>query len=424
MGPSPAPLAVNPLEAVRLALDTIRTQKLKSAFTLMGVCIGVMFLIAVVSIVNGMGAYLKDDLVGKLIAINSFELRHRPNINIGEVDEATWEEYQRRKRLRYDIVAPVAEALPAGTRYAVLSDAQLSMTSPFGGGPRNVRTTGVEGAYFDIKALDVTEGRLFTQQEYMLGTPVVVIGPDVVERLFPGLNPLGRELRIAGLPYEVIGVVESQGSAFGMSFDNVAYVPLKAPARRLMNQAPTMIDAMLIQSPSEEQMTEAMEAVRQVMRVEHQLRPSQKDDFALQTADSALAFWDKLQGYLVLAGVALPAFGLVVGAIVIMNIMLVAVAERTSEIGLRKALGARRQDILAQFLVEASTLGAVGAVCGVGLGVFLAFVMRAITPLPTAVAPWSVVLGVAVGAGVGIISGVYPASRASRLDPITALRQE
>ncbi len=415
---------MNPLEAVRLALDTIRTQKLKSAFTLMGVCIGVMFLIAVVSIVEGMGRYLKDDLVGKLIAINSFELRHRPNINIGDVDAATWEEYRRRKRLRYHEVPAVAAALPEGTRYAVVSDGGITLTSRYGRGPRSVRVNGVEGEYFEIKALSVTEGRLFTPQEYELGTPVAVIGPDVVERLFPGLSPLGREVRMGGLPYTVIGVLESQGSAFGMSFDNVAYVPLKAPARRLLNPEPSMIDAVLIQSPSEAEMTETMEHVRQVMRVQHQLRPSQKDDFSLQTSDSALDFWNKLQGYLVLAGVALPAFGLVVGAIVIMNIMLVAVAERTAEIGLRKALGAKRRDILAQFLVEASTLGAVGAAFGVGLGVFLAFVMRAATPLPTVVAPWSVVLGVLVGAGVGIISGVYPASRASRLDPITALRQE
>ncbi len=415
---------MNPLEAVRLALNTIRTQKLKSAFTLMGVCIGVMFLIAVVSIVNGMGVYLKDDLVGKLIAINSFEVRHRPNINMGDTDAETWREYQRRKRLRDYEVPAIVEVLPAGTRYAVTADASLSMSSRYGGGPRSVRVTGVEGAFFDIKSLEVTEGRLFAPQEYVMGTPVVIIGPDVVERLFPNLNPIDREVRIAGLPYTVVGVAESQGSAFGMSFDNVAYVPLQAPARRLLNTEQSMIDAVIVQSPSEAEMTEAMENVRQVMRMQHQLRPAQKDDFSLQTADSALEFWNKLQGYLVLAGVALPAFGLVVGAIVIMNIMLVAVAERTSEIGLRKALGARRRDVLAQFIVESSTLGAVGAVAGVALGVLLALLMRTVTPLPTVVAPWSVALGVLVGAGVGIVSGVYPASRAAKLDPITALRQE
>ncbi len=415
---------MNPIEAVRLALNTIRTQKLKSAFTLMGVCIGVMFLIAVVSIVNGMGRYLKDDLVGKLIAINSFEVRHRPNINMGDTDAATWREYQRRQRLRDHEVPAIVDVLPAGTRYAVIADNNLTVTSRWGRGNRTAQVTALEGEFFEIKALEVTDGRLISPQEYTLGTPVVVIGPDVVERLFPGLNPIGREMRIGGLPYTVIGVVESQGSAFGISFDNVAYVPLNAPARRLMNREPSMIDGVIIQSPSEAEMTETMESVRQVMRVQHQLRPGQKDDFSLQTADSALEFWNKLQGYLVLAGIALPAFGLVVGAIVIMNIMLVAVAERTSEIGLRKALGARRRDVLAQFLVESSTLGAVGAMCGVGLGMLLAFIMRAATPLPTVVAPWSVVLGVLVGAGVGVISGVYPASRASKLDPITALRQE
>jgi len=160
------------------------------------------------------------------------------------------------------------------------------------------------------------------------------------------------------------------------------------------------------------------------MRTTRKLRPNQKDNFSLQTADSALEFWNKIEGYLVIAGVALPAIGLVVGAIVIMNIMLVAVAERTREIGIRKALGAKRRDILAQFLVESATLSTVGAMLGIALGIGLAQAISAVTPLPASVAPWSIVVGVAVGMGVGIISGVYPASRASRLDPVVALRQE
>jgi putative ABC transport system permease protein len=171
-------------------------------------------------------------------------------------------------------------------------------------------------------------------------------------------------------------------------------------------------------------MTENMELVRAAMRAQRQLRPAQKDNFSLQTADSALEFWNKIKGYLVLGGVALPAIGLVVGAIVIMNIMLVAVAERTREIGIRKALGATRRDILLQFLIEASTLGTIGSAIGVGLGIGLAQLIAAVSPLPASVAPWSIVVGIALGAGVGIISGVYPASRASRLDPIAALRQE
>ncbi len=412
------------LEAVLLALSTIRAQKLKSAFTLLGVCIGVMFLIAVVSIVEGMGRYMEQDLVGKLIGVNTFELRHRPNINIGDVDPAVWEEYRRRPRLFYRDIAPVVEALSPGDRYAVESENALNVSSAYGGRPRNARVLAVEGSWFDMKKLGVTEGRLFTPQEYEYGTPVVIIGPDVVKRLFPTVSALGREVRIGGLPYTVVGILESQGSAFGLSFDNIIIAPWQSPVHRLLNRLPTMIDAVLIQTPSAAAMPEAQERVRAVMRTRHGLRPGQKDDFSLQTSETALAFWTKLKGYLVLAGIALPAIGLVVGAIVIMNIMLVAVAERTREIGIRKALGAKRRDILAQFLIESATLSTVGAAMGVALGALLAAAIKAATPLPTAVAPWSVVVSVLLGAGVGIISGVYPASQAARLDPIAALRQE
>jgi putative ABC transport system permease protein len=160
------------------------------------------------------------------------------------------------------------------------------------------------------------------------------------------------------------------------------------------------------------------------MRGRRGLRPAQPDNFALETSESALQFWTDIKSKLVIAGVVLPAIGLVVGAIVIMNIMLVAVAERTREIGIRKALGARRRDIMSQFLVEAATLSTVGATIGIGIGIVLAQVIAAVSPLPATVAPWSIVAGVIVGAGVGIISGIYPASRASRLDPILALRSE
>jgi putative ABC transport system permease protein len=209
-----------------------------------------------------------------------------------------------------------------------------------------------------------------------------------------------------------------------MSFDNFLVTSWRSPARRLLNSRPNIVDAVAIQSPSPEAMTETMEIVRAVMRAQHHLRPAQRDNFALQTADSALEFWNKIKSYLVLAGIALPAIGLVVGAIVIMNIMLVAVSERTREIGVRKALGAKRKDILLQFLIEAATLGIVGSAIGVALGIGLAEGIAAFSPLPASVAPWSIVVGIALGAGVGVVSGVYPASRASRLDPITALRQE
>jgi putative ABC transport system permease protein len=389
-------------DAVRLALRTIRTQKLKSVFTLLGVCIGVMFLISVVSIVEGMGRYMEEDLIGKLIAVNTFELRHRPNINIGDVDEATWLEYQKRPRLDITDVEPATATLPSDTKWYLYSEDMTMATSSTSGKPRQVRALAVQGDYFTVKKLGVTRGRLLSDQELDRGEKAVVIGPDAADRL----------------------IGESQGKVFGMSFDNFVIASFRSPARRLLNSRPNIVDAVVIQSPNAAAMTENMELVRAAMRAQRRLRPAQKDNFSLQTADSALEFWNKIKGYLVLAGVALPAIGLVVGAIVIMNIMLVAVAERTREIGIRKALGAKRRDILLQFLIEASTLGTLGSAIGVALGIGLAQLIAAVSPLPASVAPWSIVVGVALGAGVGIISGVYPASRAARLDPILALRQE
>jgi putative ABC transport system permease protein len=409
-------------EAVRLALAQIRVQKLKSFFTLLGVTIGVTFLIAVVSIVGGMSRYMQEELVGKIIAVNAFELRHRPNINLGDVDEATWRSWQRRQRIRVEDVAPVVAALPEGTVWAQVSENNVPVESRYAN-PRQILAFGVTDDYFRIRKMDVANGRLIAPQEYALGIPVVVIGQDVAKHFFPGLEPVGRELRIAGIPYQVVGVAESQGSAFGISFDKFLVAPHNAPVYRLLN-VHGVIDAVVVQSESPIIMIEAQERVRQVMRMRHRLRPAQPDDFVLETSDSALEFWNKIKSYLVLAGVALPAIGLVVGAIVIMNIMLVAVAERTREIGIRKSLGARRRDILRQFIVESATLSTFGAAFGVAIGLGLAQLIQALTPLPAAVELWSVIVGVGVGAGVGIIAGVYPARQASRLDPIAAMRQE
>ncbi len=413
---------MSPIEAIRLALAQIKSQKLKSFFTLLGVAIGVTFLIAVVSIIDGMGKFMEDDLVGKLITKNSFELRRQPNINIGDVDESEWRAWRTRPRIEEADVAPVVAALPPGTRWAYDGSGSLSLESRYAN-PRNVLVQAVDGQWFDIKNLGVQEGRLPSPQEYDLGTPVAVLGDETKNHFFPGVSPIGRELKIGNIPYTVIGVAEKQGSAFGISMDKFVIVPYKTPAHRLVNRF-KMLDGITIQAASEQQLVSTMEIVRAVMRTRHKLRPGVPDDFSMQTADAALAFWKKIQGYLVLAGIALPAIGLIVGSIVIMNIMLVAVAERTREIGVRKALGAKRRDILSQFIAESTTLAILGATMGIAAGFGLAKLISVVSPLPAAVAPWSVVLGVTVGAGVGIISGVYPASRASRLDPVAALRQE
>ena len=411
-------------EAVLLALQTIRTQKLKSFFTMLGVCIGVTFLIAVVAIVEGMSRYMEDDLVGKLLAVNTFEVRSRPNVNIGNTSEEMWLEYQRRPRLMESDVPGIVAALNSNVIWAPMSSDGGVTATTLTGRPKGVQAYNTTRDYFEIKKMGVVTGRIFSPQEDLLGSLVVVIGKDVKDHFFPNVDPLGKELRLGNLPYTVIGVAESQGSALGMSFDKFVIAPYSSPLRRLTNRQKGVIDAVMVKSPNEQIMTSTMQDVQEAMRSIRKLRPGQKDNFVLETSASALSFFAKIKQYLVLAGVVLPAIGLIVGAIVIMNIMLVAVAERTREIGVRKSLGARRRDIMAQFLVESTTLSIFGAAVGVALGAALAKIISTVTPLPASIALWSVILAVAVGAGVGIIAGVYPASRASRLDPVVALRSE
>jgi putative ABC transport system permease protein len=305
----------------------------------------------------------------------------------------------------------------------VVSSDNLMVESRYVPKPKQVQASNVTYQYFSIKKLGVTEGRVFSEQEDAFGSAVVVIGPDVASYFFPSVDPVGRELKVGHIPYTVIGVAETQGSAFGVSFDKFIVAPINSPLKRLTNRH-GVVDGVLIQSADQQTMLANEDAVRTVMRSRRKLLPQTKDNFVLETSDDDLEFWNKIKGYLVVAGIALPMIGLVVGAIVIMNIMLVAVSERTAEIGVRKALGARRRDILAQFLVESATLSTMGSAIGVLAGVAIAAVIAAVSPLPTHVALWSVVVSVMLGAGVGIVAGVYPANRASRLDPITALRAE
>ena len=409
-------------EAVRLALGTLKVQKLKSFFTLIGVTISVMFLIAVVSIVQGMNRYVEDDFAGKFLGVNTFNLRRFPDIQ-NDVTEAEWKAWQRRPNITIDDGLAVRDALPPGTRWAMHDVTRTDASSKFVQGGPSVLAEAATPEYFLIKDLGLSRGRLFNEQEDAIGAPVIVIGQEVADRYFPNLDPIGREIRIHHFPFTVIGVLEKQGTVFGLALDRQVIAPFHSEMGRLTGTRRNLY-GVVVQAQDPSAFAGLEEIVRELMRNRHRLGPAEPDDFVLESSESALGQWRTIRHYMVLAGTVLPAIGLVVGAIVIMNIMLVAVAERTREIGIRKSLGARRRDILAQFLVESATLSAVGALIGVGLGIVLAQVVAKISPLPAAVAPWSIVLAVAIGGGVGIIAGAYPASRASRLDPILAMRSE
>ncbi len=410
-------------EAVRLALYQIRVQKLKSFFTLLGVMIGVMFLITVVSIVEGMSRYVETDFAARILGgVNTFTISRRPQSFFGPPNEAQRRLYARRPRIFARDIPSMRAALPAGSASSVYGSTFAYAASTFNR-PRQVQATAGEPDIFRIKRYNITAGRIFNGREQQDGARVAVIGTEIAEHFFPDLNPLGRTLRVGDDSYEIIGLIEKQGSVFGFSLDRLVIAPSTSPMMRVTNPAGD-IGNFIVEARDAASMTDAMERVREVMRGQRHLGPSVPDNFAIEAASTGASFFDSIKEKLVLFGTALPAIGLVVGAMVIMNIMLVAVAERTREIGVRKALGARRQDILAQFLIEAATLSVVGAAIGIALGIALAKVIAAVTPLPASVAPWSIAMALTLGAGVGIVAGYYPASRASRLDPIAALRAE
>ena len=409
-------------EAVGMAFGMIRAQKLKSFFSLVGVLIGVMFLVAVVSVVQGMNRYMVDRFANALVGANTFELRQRPSIVTGNVSDEVWLAWRRRPRISYADADYVRERLRTPATFSKYCEDRVAVHYE-GKIAKDIHLVGSEATYFEIRNYEVTAGRAFTAQEVQTAQPVLVVGYELADKLLPHVDPIGKTVQIGGLPYRIIGVVAKQGTLFGISLDKFAVMPFSAPGRRLICPI-NILDALIVRTDDPTSMQQAIGETEAVMRSRRGLKPWQENNFAFQTAAGALGTWEKISKILFLALPGLVAISLVVGGIVIMNIMLMAVSERTREIGIRKALGARRRDILAQFVVESATLSAAGALLGIGFGLVLAFVVKAFTPLPAAVAPWSVVVGMVLGIGVGIAAGVYPASRASRLDPIIALRAE
>ncbi len=288
---------------------------------------------------------------------------------------------------------------------------------------RSIEARGVTESYFRIRKIDIAEGRVFAQPEVEHGSNVVVIGSEVADKFFAGLDPVGADHPGGGLPYRIIGVAASQGKVFGQSLDKFVIAPYTSQIKRVVNPH-NVVDGIIVKAQDIPGMNEARAQVEALMRVRRHLHPGQPDNFHFETSDDVLSFWANISKILYTVLPALVSISLVVGGIVIMNIMLMAVSERTREIGIRKSLGARRRDILRQFLVEATALSTLGAALGIVAGIALAYIIKATTPLPADISVGWIVVAVFLGVGVGVMSGVYPASRAARLDPVAALRFE
>lgn len=409
-------------EGVILALMQIRTQKLKSFFSLLGVILGVMFLILVVTVVEGLDRYVREDFTSQIFGVNTVTLRRWQSVNIN-TDPEEWRARLRRPRLRYEDADAIRNTLSVPARVAVESTTGSDAVGDNGRTATGVQVTGASPEIFEIRDLGIARGRAFTPQEAAAGAPVVVLGSETAEVIFQALDPIGRTVSLRGFPYRVVGVMEERGSLFGQSLDNLLIAPARSPVQAITNPR-GVVDDIIIQTLDPARLRDAQLEIEGIMRARRGLRPADEADFSLETAEQAISFWDNISRILFLALPMLVSISLVVGGIVIMNIMLVSVMERTREIGVRKALGARRRDILLQVLIESTTLATVGAALGVLAGLGIAGAIASASPLPAAVAPHWIALGVGMGITVGVVAGVYPAARASRLDPVDALRYE
>ena len=411
------------LEAIRLALQAIAGAKLRSFFTLLGVIVSVGFLVAVVAIIQGMNAYVRENITDAVIGTNSFQVRRSP-ITVGLLSDEDIKRIRKRPLISLDDALAVERALPEAEAVAFQSGWPTpSSTAAYRNRSiRDVLVFGITPPYQIVRDYRFTAGEPLNDRDVIERRPVVALGFGIADSLFGRPErAIGKKIRIGGREMTVKGVVAKKGRVLGQSFDGFVLMPYST-FKSIYGRRRTTVVAVKMRTGTDIEL--GMRRAEEAMRIAHRLRPGEDNDFAIDKADALVAFWRNLTGVLFKVVPTVVGIGIVVGGIVIMNIMLMSVTERTHEIGLRKSIGATRADILQQFLIEAIVLSTIGGLLGVLAGWGLAALVSTATPLPAKITLWSVVLAMVLGAGAGTIFGVYPARRAARLDPIVALNAE
>jgi len=402
-------------ETLRLAMDSLRAHKLRSFLTLLGVILAVTTLVAVMSVVAGLNFYVADKIAN--LGANVYVLNRFGIIT----SEDAWVKAQKRPLVTTEEYA----SLKAGMKTAGQIAALLGNSSDVRSGNdllENVNILGVTATYSEIRSLNVASGRFLTEADETHHSPVCFIGADLAKKFFPNVDAIGKTIRAGTHAYEVIGVAAVIGSALGQSQDNFMLIPLETYQKEWGTQRDSLV--LFIQAHSAEMMDSSEDEARMLLRAWRHVPWDAADNFGIIGSDSIMGLWNSLTGNLFMVAVGLTAVFLVVGGIVIMNIMLASVTERTREIGLRRSLGARRKHIVFQFVTESAVLAATGGMIGILLAYAVVALARAATSIPMRTPIGSVILSLGVSTAVGLFFGIYPATRAAKLDPIEALRAD